>query len=322
MSSKNPTSASNIRNLIFDIKKIELDCLGELADDGSDKKDSKLDVFTAAKKNLTIKLAELKQTVKQRNDLVERVKRNEMTIRLGNENGRLMDQCTRHLEEMKTALEKDKKRSGKKALEPSTLEERAQLIALFVRDVADVQRQHNGETSAAKLGAPGGPGGLGSGGFTAAREAREARRKAREQRRKARQEGSDPTNDAPDDIEMSQMQPLSQQEQMFIQECNTRDEQIDAKLDQIHEGVKVLGHIATDIQTELKVQDKMLDDVTEKMDDTLAKYKNANTKIKDLLQKTGGMSRWCPIIITLIILLGLGAYAYNMMNEDEDADKK
>ena len=56
----------------------------------------------------------------------------------------------------------------------------------------------------------------------------------------------------------------------------------------------------------------MLNQVEDKMDDVLHKYESANMRMNKLLDATGGVARWCPLIIVGIILLALLAYIYNI----------
>lgn len=57
----------------------------------------------------------------------------------------------------------------------------------------------------------------------------------------------------------------------------------------------------------------MLDELGDKIDDTTAKYETANLRLNKLLDATGGVSRWCPLIIVGVILLALLAYIYKIL---------
>ena len=56
----------------------------------------------------------------------------------------------------------------------------------------------------------------------------------------------------------------------------------------------------------------MLNQVEDKMDQVTVKYESANLRMNKLLDASGGISRWCPLIIAGIILLALLAYIYNI----------
>ena len=59
----------------------------------------------------------------------------------------------------------------------------------------------------------------------------------------------------------------------------------------------------------------MLEQLSDKMDDNIAKFETANMRMNKLLDATGGVARWCPIIIAVIILLALLAYVYKITTE-------
>lgn len=215
------------------------------------------------------------------------------------ENARHLQACRKHLDTMKNQLTKDQVKAdkGKKsALPKEELDTRKELLDLLEKDVAYAESIHAG----------GGKGGEEGGrkGHNIARNARDARRRQKER---------DAGNGAVDsgDIEMDVPQ-LTRQEQLFIEESNKRDQEIDEKLDLIHHGVKQLGRMAEDINTELRVQEGMLDQVEDKMDNVIQKYETANMRMNKLLDSSGGVSRWCPLIIAGVILLALLAYIYNI----------
>ena len=57
----------------------------------------------------------------------------------------------------------------------------------------------------------------------------------------------------------------------------------------------------------------MIEQVDEKIDQVQNKFDTANIKLNKLLDQTGGVSRWCPIIIAIIILLALLSYIYKIV---------
>lgn len=52
----------------------------------------------------------------------------------------------------------------------------------------------------------------------------------------------------------------------------------------------------------------MLEQVDSKMDETIGQFKASNRRLKTLLEESGGMSRWCPILICCVFLLALVGY--------------
>lgn len=105
--------------------------------------------------------------------------------------------------------------------------------------------------------------------------------------------------------------PLTGKQQAFIQMSIQRDKVLDEKLEIIKMGVRQLGVIGQDINIELEKHEEMLKQVGDKMNDVQDKIENRNKQLKDLLKKSGGMTRWCPVFILFIILLACLGYIYN-----------
>ena len=88
--------------------------------------------------------------------------------------------------------------------------------------------------------------------------------------------------------------------------------QQDKMLEEISRGLDELKEIATEANKHLTIQKAMLDQVDEKMDQTIKGFKTANQRLKTMLDESGGMSRWCPVIICLVVLLALVGYIFNI----------
>lgn len=84
-------------------------------------------------------------------------------------------------------------------------------------------------------------------------------------------------------------------------------------LDEILKGVTELGQIAKDINTQIAISNAMTDELDKKMDKTIEQFKFSNARLQELLEETGGTSRWCPVIICFILLLGLVGYMWNVL---------
>jgi hypothetical protein len=82
----------------------------------------------------------------------------------------------------------------------------------------------------------------------------------------------------------------------------------DGKLDQVLAGVKVLRAIGEDMKTEITMQGQILKDMDVQIDKTTGKFKVANRKMKELLEESGGASRWCPVLISIVIICALVGY--------------
>jgi len=146
-------------------------------------------------------------------------------------------------------------------------------------------------------------------GKTKEKEQREERRKKRDKRRRGRK--GEEKDDELDDFKDTQ--PMSAQVQAFMEEKDQAIKEQDLILTEINKGLDDLLHMAEDINKTLKVQDAMLDELGQKIDNNIEAFKTANLKLKHLLKESGGLSRWCPMLICLIILLALLGYIYSMV---------
>ncbi len=84
-------------------------------------------------------------------------------------------------------------------------------------------------------------------------------------------------------------------------------------LDDILKGVTELHQIAKDISTQISVSNAMTAELDTKMDKTIEQFVLSNKRLQELLDETGGASRWCPVIICFILLLGLVGYMWNII---------
>jgi len=139
---------------------------------------------------------------------------------------------------------------------------------------------------------------------------REERRRKRDKRKRGRK-GDDGKEDELDDFK--DPTPMSSQVQAFMEEKDQAIKDQDNILTEINKGLDDLLHMAEDINKTLKVQDAMLDELGNKIDNNIEAFKTANLKLKHLLKESGGLSRWCPIIICFIILLALVGYIYSII---------
>lgn len=138
---------------------------------------------------------------------------------------------------------------------------------------------------------------------------RSGRRKGRRRGRKGGDDDDDGGRDEADmeDID-AQMQQMSEKQQAFMDRKDAAYGQQDELLDDISKGLDELKKIGTDINKELKVQNAMLDEVDKHMDKNITNLKNANTRLKEMLEESGGLSRWCPMLICFILLLAIVGY--------------
>ena len=105
--------------------------------------------------------------------------------------------------------------------------------------------------------------------------------------------------------EITTTNPPSVQEQIFEDKVSLKIKEQDQLLEDIDKGLSVVKELAISSNKQLTVQNSMLINVENKIDTTTVKLKSTNRKIKDMLEASGGCSRWCPMIMCSTILLGL-----------------
>eukprot|EP00486_Rosalina_sp_Unknown_P006355 CAMPEP_0201572382 /NCGR_PEP_ID=MMETSP0190_2-20130828/15592_1 /ASSEMBLY_ACC=CAM_ASM_000263 /TAXON_ID=37353 /ORGANISM="Rosalina sp." /LENGTH=288 /DNA_ID=CAMNT_0047998039 /DNA_START=19 /DNA_END=885 /DNA_ORIENTATION=+ len=246
------------------------------------------DEFTVCKLELNETLAQLKQDIKTKKGIEERVGTNTESIKLKNKIKSSLEEAKKLQRKMEGAYKENERDydNGQTELKSDEIKSRQELVSLMKQDLEYTENEFEPKTS-------GGPS-SGGRGFQLGQQARQKRQKKREQ-----------------GLMSSEPQPLTAKQQAFIQESIERDAVLDEKLDLIKQGVQQLNAIGTDINEELDKQAVMLDEVEQKMDAVTEKLENRNEQIKKLLESTGGATRWCPVMILCVILLACIGYIWN-----------
>jgi len=297
-------TAGRLSYIIRDLKKMKAELVPDDAETLATM-DITGDDFQKIKTMLNQKLSAITQGVKELNDLKKERNgvRDPEIIGLQMENTKMLQAAEGMWIKMKDAFQKNVKK-GK--LDAKTLEDRRKFVELFGRELMKLQQANSGIKKAAEEAA--------TSKFideNAKRRAertkrREERRKKRELTRKAR--GADANSS--DDIELDEMEKQPDKAtQQFMLEVEQHTKREDELLDVISAGLAELQNVAKDINTTLDTQAQLLQEVDEKMDQTLDKYDTANARLKQLLdENTGGVEVWCPIIILIIVLLAIIGY--------------
>lgn len=142
-----------------------------------------------------------------------------------------------------------------------------------------------------------------------------SRKTDRQNRRKERRGGGKADKDGAiklDDTDFRDVTPSSPQEQKFMDQVQANVAEQDEMLDEISKGLDELKELSLDMNKQLTMQNAMINEVSDEMDKTIEKFKTANGRLKDILDDQGGMTRWCPMIICLCLLLALAGYLFNM----------
>lgn len=276
-----------------------------------------MDDFQSGKMRLNAHLRELTESIGELNDLRKKMggARNVRVIALQNENHKNLVKAKEMVLRLRQLVEKQAKR---KKLPAEELEAREKFVDLFTKEVRRLEELNSRVKAAVAAGDGDDPTSRAiARNRKKAAERAERRKKMRERRRQ--QAGgtagaAGAAGDADDlDADDFEAQPMSRQEQEFIEEAAEKDKQIDQMLDTVMHGLVELKGIATDINAQLDVQAEMLEEIDGKMDNTITDYKSANKRLKELLQKeTGGATAWCPFIILSVILLGVIGYIVNV----------
>jgi len=97
-----------------------------------------------------------------------------------------------------------------------------------------------------------------------------------------------------------------------FQMLRENDREIDAKLNTIFGIVTELKEGARAMGQEADKHSGLIDDATYKVDRAVGEIQNLNKRLKETLQKVRRADRFCIDIILVVVILGIGAYLYNV----------
>lgn len=99
----------------------------------------------------------------------------------------------------------------------------------------------------------------------------------------------------------------------FIQQVAEQELEQDKILDVINADLVELKSIAEAMNKQLVIQHAVMDAVSDKIDKQIDTFETTNKRLQEILEQTGGCSRWCPIMMCLVILVALVGYIYQSM---------
>lgn len=289
--------------MVRDLRKMKTELLPDDAEDEQNVSMKNMDDFQKQKHLLNRKLAGLTQNISELNELKKKRGgvRDAQIIGMQNDNMKDLQEAEKYWVALKNAFEKNVKK-GK--LEQKELEARKKFVELYGKELAklfelnsNVKRLPNQDATSQAIER------------NRSRAAERAKRRAdRTQKRSATRKAAT-GNETADDDDDEQKVPVSSQEQQFYMEVEEKNKKMDALLDVISTGLKDIQEMAIDIGQNLEKQNEMLKEVDEKMDLTVENYVTANQRLKNLIdENTGGVERWCPIIILVVVLLAIVGY--------------
>jgi len=94
-----------------------------------------------------------------------------------------------------------------------------------------------------------------------------------------------------------------------------QDDEINVKLDDVSKGVAVLKDMANEMGKEIEMQEKMIEELDNKVEKTNAKLINLNKRLKKTLEGVRKADRFCIDIILLVVVLAIGGYLYNVFRK-------
>jgi len=293
------------------LEKMKVD-LGGGASSDDDTTDPNRDAFGQKSLEYNRLAKELREETSRLAEMRSRVPdgRSKETIELASANDKKLKQCAKLWEDMKTQVIKDAK---KKKVDEKELTRRKELVTAYADEIKQLS-EGNLHTRAA-------PTSENQKRLDSARQERlkqrqaKAEKRAKDRRSKAEAKGEkyDENQIDADDIEMKEQQPQSAQVQAFQEEAQDAIREQDELLDQVLHGMKELKDMAINIGVGLDTGAKLADELGTVVDNANAKLKKSNDRLEAILEESGGMTRWCPMLICMILLLALLGYMYNML---------
>jgi hypothetical protein len=244
------------------------------------------------------RLGEMKRNLGEGND------RNTDTIRLESANRKKITEAIQIWNVLKEQYVKDQKKveGGKlKDIDEAEMSDRKKILGILYNEVQDLTKK-NGRVKPLISSAEDQE-------HQSRRETRNAKKREERERRKNRRKGNkgEPEEDEPEPI------PLTEQEVKFHEQVEGNVAEQDELLDEISKGMDELKALGLDMNKSLTLQNKMLDVIEEKVDQNIRKLVSANARMKDIMEKSGGMTQWCPRILCLVILVALVVYMFKLV---------
>lgn len=307
-----------LNNIITDLKKIKQ---ALIPDDGAgdgltDEEMKMLDKFQKKKRELNILLKRIRDKIAELQEYRRKLgedSRDPNIIRIQSENSVQLKLAGDTWKDLKDCLAEDQ-RSKKQAekLGQKELENRNSAIRLLGQEICTLTNQNARVKDS-------GPKNVDD--LTKSTErnenAKDAARRKEKEARKIKRKGDRSGRTKGDALELTDddfrdVKPASAQEQKFMDQVQANVAEQDEMLDEISKGLDELKELSLDMNKALTVQNAMIGEVGDEMDRTIEKFKTANSKLKDMLEEQGGMTRWCPIIVCTCLLLAMCGYMANM----------
>lgn len=299
-----------------DLKKMKVALVGEDGDGDaiSEEELKTLDKFQRKKRELNMALKQLREDTNKLSDFKKAKgdERDKNVIAMMSSNNKLLHNCGEMWKELKLILQDDSKNQKlAKSLGEKELSNRSRQIQLLGQEIVDLTALNN----RVKDSGPQNVDELTTATNKIESKKDSSRKTDRQNRRKERRGGGKVGKGGAlelDDAEERDVSPASPQEQKFMDQVQANVGEQDEMLDEIAKGLDELKELSLDMNKQLTLQNNMIVEVGDEMDKTIEKFKTANGRLKDILDDNGGMTRWCPMIVCLCLLLALAGYMFNM----------
>jgi len=97
--------------------------------------------------------------------------------------------------------------------------------------------------------------------------------------------------------------PASEQEMAFLEKSSQWEIQFNEELEDVLQDLVKLGQITADVKQELVEQAELIDELEDRVEEVNIQIVEGTEKLQELLEKTGGATRWCPRLIAFVLLL-------------------
>jgi len=200
-------------------------------------------------------------------------------------------------------------KKGKKGLDEKTIVDRRKITKNLGKEIVELSNRNSRVPGQNGTAATDGDVERLDDGKRSSNKRREERRAKREKRKKGKKEDGELDELGDDGKEPVQM---SAQEQAFMEARDVALAEQDLIIDEISKGLDELLELGEDMNKTIQMQNHMLAEVEKKVDSNLEKLRNVNQRLKTILDQTGGLERWCPMIVLAIVLLALGGYIFTI----------
>jgi hypothetical protein len=310
------TAAENrkLNQMLVDLAQMKSELLPDEKDKAREEEMKSFDDFQRKKHGLNVLLENIRKNVDRLNELRKKLSSDErdvQTIQLQSSNTDQLREALAQFNQLKSILQKDEKKTGKKKLDDKELADRRHYVILLGEEIKNLSNQntrikivHTEEEEAIAARAE----------RRKAKDSEKRERRERNRRNRGKSRGKD--DDIVDEEELDRAAAgsvISEQELAFEEKVAANMAEQNEILVAISDGLDELKELATEANKQLTVQAAMLEQVDEKMDQTIKQFKTANQRLKNMLEESGGMSRWCPILICVIVLLALVGYIFGIV---------